>query len=389
MSVTSATAPFIDVSAADAADFVQGGGIQLLCFHAPSQEPSRALVPVLREVAERSRGAVRVGGLDLDAHPGVVDSFRLTACPTVDVFVGGRAQARLVGLSSAEHLLSQMAQVGVTLPGEPAPRVQRSPLFERVEALAQAIDDFEEERAVRALEREVSQHGAAFRRLDPALAPRAAQRFAPAYFACVRELALLARFLVRELKRVALPSPQRVGVATALSYFATTPPGSEAVQASGGACFLDDWLVLHMARVLFVDRMETDPESMRFQTLAAFIRSALPDDEVPGLATAVASLGELQDALRRTPYGASDELLEHLVQRPVPFVFIPPVLPPPRRGPVTGPGATGEPPVARGWKKQAVALELCEPGGACMRFEDGSALWTKGHAVVTEPPRPG
>lgn len=373
-----------DVSAANLEHSLREGAT-LVFFHAPSLESSRAAEPLLRELAPQLRKQLKVLRLDVEAEPSLIDRFQLTALPTCDVVVGGRREARLVGEPSRDFLLRRLRAAGVHLDlNWPAPATV-SPLLSRVEQLAERIDQLDERQALPALAASLVSGDTAFRRLLCAGgAQQAADAMAPAYFACIRELALLLRYLLREVKNPSVPVQTRVGLASALTFFAIDFMPKEAKQASGGACFLDDWLVLRAAWVQFVDRFKTDLDAMNFQTLAAWIVCAVPRQQLPFIEGVVHAISRQAEALSKTPAAISAELLDDLLHRAIPSQFVPPLLPCPGSTPATRCPAMR---LANGWRKQPVDIRLIAGERAQVRFDDGSTLVTHRHATVAGGPR--
>ena len=59
--------------------------------------PCRALAPVIDALAEEYSGQVQFAKLDVDAHPGLSQTYGVHGIPTLILFAGGREVDRFVG----------------------------------------------------------------------------------------------------------------------------------------------------------------------------------------------------------------------------------------------------------------------------------------------------
>src|SRR3990170_3913738 len=69
----------------------------LVDFWAEWCAPCRAIAPVLKELAAEKNGNLRIGKLDVDAHPDVARRFGVMAIPTLILFRKGEEVARIRG----------------------------------------------------------------------------------------------------------------------------------------------------------------------------------------------------------------------------------------------------------------------------------------------------
>jgi thioredoxin 1 len=81
----------------------------LLDFSATWCAPCRALQPILETLALEHRGQLRIGKIDLDESPGVAARLGVRGAPTLILFTGGREQARKLGFTSRQAMVSLIA----------------------------------------------------------------------------------------------------------------------------------------------------------------------------------------------------------------------------------------------------------------------------------------
>jgi thioredoxin 1 len=73
----------------------------LVDFTATWCGPCRAIAPLIGELAERYRGRVAVGVLDVDRHPRIAAQYGIRSIPALLLFKGGRVVSQLVGAGPA------------------------------------------------------------------------------------------------------------------------------------------------------------------------------------------------------------------------------------------------------------------------------------------------
>ena len=80
----------------------------LVDFWAEWCAPCRAIAPVLKELAAEKNGNLRIGKLDVDAHPDVARRFGVMAIPTLILFRKGEEVARIRGAVPKPVLLQHI-----------------------------------------------------------------------------------------------------------------------------------------------------------------------------------------------------------------------------------------------------------------------------------------
>ena len=68
--------------------------------------PCRMLGPVIEEIAEESKGAYKVGKVNVDENPGLASSYGVMNIPTVLVFKNGKVVEKSVGVVPNGQLLN-------------------------------------------------------------------------------------------------------------------------------------------------------------------------------------------------------------------------------------------------------------------------------------------
>ena len=76
----------------------------LLEFYAPDAEPSMALAPVLRKLADEFKGKFRLARVNVQAHPEIVQQLGVRTLPTVKVIVNAQMAQELEGPQTEEQL---------------------------------------------------------------------------------------------------------------------------------------------------------------------------------------------------------------------------------------------------------------------------------------------
>ncbi|HXE58421.1 MAG TPA: thioredoxin [Gemmatimonadales bacterium] len=72
-------------------------GLALVDFWATWCGPCQIVAPTVERLAEEHRGRVKVGKLDVDAHPEVAQRYRIRSVPTVLIFRNGAPVDAVVG----------------------------------------------------------------------------------------------------------------------------------------------------------------------------------------------------------------------------------------------------------------------------------------------------
>lgn len=81
----------------------------LVDFWAQWCEPCKALAPILEEVADGTKGLIKIAKLDVDSNPTTTANFGVQSIPTLILFKNGKPAARVVGLRSKQQLLETLA----------------------------------------------------------------------------------------------------------------------------------------------------------------------------------------------------------------------------------------------------------------------------------------
>jgi len=89
----------LDVTDADfEAQVVKSDTPVLVDFWAPWCAPCRMVSPVVEELAEDMKDAIKVCKVNVDENQVVAQTYDVRAIPTLILFVGGKVAARMVGV---------------------------------------------------------------------------------------------------------------------------------------------------------------------------------------------------------------------------------------------------------------------------------------------------
>jgi thioredoxin 1 len=80
----------------------------LIDFWAPWCGPCQKIAPFLDEIANEFKGKIRVGKVNIDDNPELVQKYGITSIPTVCLFKNGKALCRLVGFRTKDKLISMV-----------------------------------------------------------------------------------------------------------------------------------------------------------------------------------------------------------------------------------------------------------------------------------------
>ena len=86
------------------AQVLQASQPVLVDFWAVWCGPCKAQAPIVEELARQYQGKIKVGKLDIDAHPNTTDAYQVEAIPTILLFKDGVKIGEFVGLTSKEKL---------------------------------------------------------------------------------------------------------------------------------------------------------------------------------------------------------------------------------------------------------------------------------------------
>ena len=93
------------------ADVIESDVPVLVDFWASWCAPCKMIAPVVEELAGEYEGRVKVVKVDIDANPVSPGQFGVMSIPTLLLFVGGKAEKRLVGYRPKASLKSELDAV--------------------------------------------------------------------------------------------------------------------------------------------------------------------------------------------------------------------------------------------------------------------------------------
>jgi thioredoxin 1 len=80
----------------------------LVDFGADWCPPCKMIAPVVDDMAAKYAGKLRVGTLDVDANPDVMERYGVMGLPTLILFQGGSPVKRIVGYTPGHKLEAQI-----------------------------------------------------------------------------------------------------------------------------------------------------------------------------------------------------------------------------------------------------------------------------------------
>lgn len=85
-------------------------GVVMVDFWASWCMPCKAMAPVIDEIAEQTKGKVKVGKVDVDANGELANQFGIQAIPTIIIFKDGVQVETLVGIQSKASLINALSK---------------------------------------------------------------------------------------------------------------------------------------------------------------------------------------------------------------------------------------------------------------------------------------
>jgi len=99
----------VDITEASFSDNVLNNEKTVLVdFWAPWCGPCKAIAPVLDEIAGQHPDTISVAKVDIDANPGIAQTYQVLSIPTIIVFRGGEPVKRITGAKSKKAILKAL-----------------------------------------------------------------------------------------------------------------------------------------------------------------------------------------------------------------------------------------------------------------------------------------
>ena len=84
----------------------KSGTLTIVDFWAEWCAPCRMLAPIVEQLAEENKGAVKVGKLNVDENPKTATKYGVRGIPTLLFFKGGKVQEQIVGVRPKTEIQS-------------------------------------------------------------------------------------------------------------------------------------------------------------------------------------------------------------------------------------------------------------------------------------------
>lgn len=83
----------------------------LVDFWAPWCAPCRLVSPLIGELAQKYRGRLKVGAVDVDENQRLAAEYRIMSIPTLKIFKDGQVIKEMVGFQGKEALVKLVKEV--------------------------------------------------------------------------------------------------------------------------------------------------------------------------------------------------------------------------------------------------------------------------------------
>lgn len=80
----------------------------LVDFWAEWCGPCRMIAPLVDQIADEYKDKIKVGKLDADQYPEVLQAFGIMGIPTLILFKDGKPAARITGFQSKDRIVNQI-----------------------------------------------------------------------------------------------------------------------------------------------------------------------------------------------------------------------------------------------------------------------------------------
>lgn len=94
-----------------AAEVLQSDIPVLVDFYAEWCGPCKMMAPVIKELADKYAGKVKIGKLNVDENPNITQQYKIMSVPTFLLFVNGEKKADIAGAVS-QKALEELLQQG-------------------------------------------------------------------------------------------------------------------------------------------------------------------------------------------------------------------------------------------------------------------------------------
>jgi thioredoxin 1 len=83
-------------------------GVVMVDFWATWCMPCKAMAPIIDEIANQTKGKVKIGKVDVDANGDLANRFNVQGIPNIIIFKNGVPVENLVGIQSKETLIQAL-----------------------------------------------------------------------------------------------------------------------------------------------------------------------------------------------------------------------------------------------------------------------------------------
>lgn len=83
-------------------------GVILVDFWAEWCAPCKMLAPTLNQIADETKGKVKVAKLNVDLSPSTAAKYKIRSIPTVIIFRNGKESKRIIGIKPKDVYLKEL-----------------------------------------------------------------------------------------------------------------------------------------------------------------------------------------------------------------------------------------------------------------------------------------
>ena len=92
-------------------EIIEHEGTAVVDFWAEWCAPCRAMAPTIDALATETRGRSKIGKVDVEANPGLAETYGVQSIPTLIFYQGGVEAGRIVGVASKSDVEKKLEEL--------------------------------------------------------------------------------------------------------------------------------------------------------------------------------------------------------------------------------------------------------------------------------------